>query len=370
MFRNYSSKKKLCFARSETKKKREHETNGPKKKPKQGENEGENDGDDLPNMDSGMFDLSDDDDEEEEDEESGPKKKPKQGENEGENDGDDLPNMDSGMFDLSDDDDEEEEDEESGPKKKPKQGENEGENYGYDEDFEEILNQFDQSLDETKKTQETKETKETKETEIPSEIESLIKIEKWSERSKVIKADKKLRKSLIKSETDPHLLQEYKKFKLSSKKELASLRYNINRMRSKIAILADPLPKTLEQVQKRSGVENLNLLDLNSYQNIIRKILKDGSYTFTPWISVPNLYYPDTQEVKVRGRTVELGTWKTYTNAVEILNFVCSGRRNANGNWWIQIDKEEEYIKLMGLRTRRSVSNNNYPIFYPPPPEI
>ena len=323
MFRNYSSKKKLCFARSEPKHKRADKTSAdktsePKKKPKQGENEE----DDLPNLKSGTYD---DDDEEEQDEEEC----------------DTLPGVANDV----------------------------------DDDFLEMLEDFDQYLDEkqkTQETQETKETKETEETEIPSKIQYLMKIEKWSERSKVIKADKKSRKSLIKSETDPVKLQEYKKFKLSSKKELATLRYNINRMRSNIAILADPLPKTLEQVEEISGVKNLNLLDLNSYQNINRKILKDGSYTFTPWISVPNLYYPDTIPPKLKfcGQTVELGTWKTYTNAVEILNFVCSRRRNANGNWWIQIDKEEEYIKLMGLRTRRSVSNNNYPIFYPPPPEI
>ena len=350
MFRNYSSKKKSCFARSETKKKREHERSGPKKKPKQGENEG----DDLANM---MFGLSDDDDEEEEDE-------------------DDLVNLDSGVFGLYEEDDEEEEDEEECdtlPEVANDADSNlltqkECENHGYDsEDFDQYLDET-QETQKTQETQETKETKETKETDLPSEKLYLKEIEKWSEQSKVIKADKKLRKSLIKS--DPHLLQEYKKFDLSSKKELASLRYNINRMRSKIAILADPLPKTLPEVQKRSGVENLNLLDLNSYQNIIRKILKDGSYTFTPWIFVPKLYYPDTQEVKAPGRTVELGTWKTYTNAVEILNLVCCDRRNANGNWWIPIAKKEEYIKLMGLRTRRSVSNNNYPIFYPPPPEI
>ena len=312
MFRNYSSKKKLCFARSETKHKRAEradETSEPKKKPKQGEN----DRDDLPNLESGIYD---DDDEEEQDEEEC----------------DTLPDSED-LFDVL-----------------------------------QILKDFDESLDETQETQETKETKETKETEIPSVILYLKEIEKCRKRSKVIKAEKKLRKSQIKSETDRELLQEYKKFKLSAKKELASLCYKIKRMRSQIACLADPLPKTIEQVEEISGVKNLNLLDLNSFKNIIRKILKDGSYTFTPWISVPNLYYPDSQKVKVRGRSVELGTWKTYTNAVEILNFVCSRRRNANGNWWIQIDKEEEYIKLMGLRTRRSVSNNNYPIFYPPPP--
>jgi len=227
--------------------------------------------------------------------------------------------------------------------------------------------------DKTRKTEGNKIA--TKGEEIANQILHSLKIDKLNKKIDKLKSEKEVVKKDRKKKKQKLSLPEYKSEAATAKKNLSTLNKMINQIQREIANLVDPLPKTLGQIIQRCG----NIIDVDSIYinklvkaigNIRRNVRSKKSDTYSPWICVPKKG-KSKSKYEVKGKTVELGTWGTYKEAVEILNFIFSRRIGDNGeyktNWWTDLadlDKNDEYIKLMGSRIRRSNQNNSYPKFW------